>query len=85
MVHLWSKERPIRAEITWKVTKSLIAQLITSCWCVYDIQDSNSPFVLLDYQQKKSWKVFVIFFLLPLSPLLLDPEEKVLTIMDIQI
>ena len=64
MVHLWSKERPIKAEITWKVTKNIVAQLITS----------NSPFVLLDYQQKNSWKVFVIFFLIPFFPLFLDPE-----------
>ena len=48
-----------------QIVKSLVAQLVTSSWCVYDIQDSNSSSILLDYQQKKkkkSWKVFVIFF-----------------------
>ena len=36
-----------------QVVKSLVAQLVTSSWCVYDIQDSNSSSILLDYQKKK--------------------------------
>ena len=89
MVHLWSKERPIKAEITWKFAKSLVAQLVTSSWCVYDIHDSNSSSILLDYQKKKKKKIlksFCNFFSLFLSPsLFLDTEYKVLTILDIQI
>ena len=36
-----------------QIVKSLVAQLVTSSWCVYDIQDSNSSSILLDYQPKK--------------------------------
>ena len=71
-----------------QVVKSLVAQLVTSSWCVYDIQDSNSSSILLDYQQKKKkiLKSFCNFFSLFLSPsLFLDTEYKVLTILDIQI